>query len=61
MLNEEIQNLIYKKVSSNVIREAARKLGMRTLREDGIRKAAAGTTTLAEVLANTVIDEESDH
>ena len=61
MLNEEIQNLIYKKVSSSVIRDAARKLGMRTLREDGIRKAAAGTTTLAEVLANTVIDEASDH
>jgi type IV pilus assembly protein PilB len=61
MLNEEIQNLIYKKVSSSVIREAARKLGMRTLREDGLRKAAAGTTTLAEVLANTVIDEASDH
>ena len=39
----------------------ARKLGMRTLREDGLRKAAAGTTTLAEVLANTVIDEASDN
>ncbi len=61
MVTEEIQNLIYKKVSSSVIREAARKLGMRTLREDGLRKAAAGTTTLAEVLANTVIDETSDH
>ena len=61
MVTEEIQNLIYKKVSSSVIREAARRIGMRTLREDGLRKAAAGTTTLAEVLANTVIDETSDH
>ncbi len=61
MISEQIQNLIYEKVSSNVIREAAMKAGMRTLREDGLRKAAAGTTTLAEVLANTVIDENSGH
>ena len=60
-ISEQIQNLIYEKVSSSVIREAARKSGMRTLREDGLRKAAAGTTTLSEVLANTVIDETSDH
>ncbi|HCE45402.1 MAG TPA: type II secretion system protein GspE [Lentisphaeria bacterium] len=61
MITEQIQNLIYEKVSSSVIREAARKSGMRTLREDGLRKAAAGTTTLAEVLSNTVMDEASDH
>ncbi len=61
MISEQIQNLIFEKVSSSVIREAARKSGMRTLREDGLRKAAAGTTTLAEVLANTVMDESSDH
>ena len=36
----------------------ARRHGMRTLREDGLRKAAAGTTTVSEVLAVTVGDEE---
>ena len=56
ILQEEIQNLIYGKAASNVIRDAARKSGMRTLREDGLRKAAAGTTTLAEVLATTIGD-----
>jgi general secretion pathway protein E/type IV pilus assembly protein PilB len=61
MISEQIQNLIYEKVSSSVIRDAARKAGMRTLREDGLRKAAAGTTTLSEVLANTVMDENSAH
>ena len=40
------------------IREAARKSGMRTLREDGLRKAAAGTTTLEEVLATTIGDAD---
>ncbi len=58
MVNEEMQKLMFEGVPSSVIREAARKSGMRTLREDGLRKAAAGTTTLAEVWGNTVMDEE---
>jgi general secretion pathway protein E len=32
------------------IRRAARKEGMRTMYEDGLRKALAGITTLEEVL-----------
>ncbi len=56
VLGEEIQSLIYDKAASTVIRDAARKAGMRTLREDGLRKAAAGTTTLEEVLASTIGD-----
>jgi type II secretory ATPase GspE/PulE/Tfp pilus assembly ATPase PilB-like protein len=58
MLNEEIQNLIFAKESANVIKDAARKGGMRTLRDDALRKAAAGRTTLEEVLRLTVSDEE---
>jgi len=58
LINEEIQHMIYEKVSTSVIRDAARKSGMRTLREDGLRKAAAGTTTLAEVIRITAMDEE---
>ena len=57
ILGEEIQNLIYNKESASVIREAARKSGMRTLREDGLRKAAAGITSIAEVLSTTIGDE----
>ncbi len=57
MVGEEIQHLIYEKVSADVIRDAARKSGMKTLREDGLRKAAAGTTTLEEVIKMTVGDE----
>ena len=58
IVGEEIQHLIYGKESSHRIREAARKSGMRTLREDGLRKAAAGTTTLQEVLETTIGDEQ---
>ncbi len=58
MLNENIQHLIYNKETSGVIKDAARKAGMRTLREDGLRKAAAGLTTLNEVYMMTASDEE---
>jgi len=58
VLTEDIQHLIYEKVSSNVIKEAARKGGMRTLREDALRKAAAGSTSLEEVIRVTVTDED---
>ncbi len=58
LVGEEIQHLIYTKCSADVIRDAARKGGMLTLREDGLRKAAAGTTTLSEVIATTIGDAE---
>jgi len=36
------------------MRSIARELGMRTMREDGIRKALAGLTSIEEVLSVTV-------
>lgn len=56
-VNDHIQRLIFAKSPTTVLRDEARKAGMRTLREDGLRKAAAGITTLAEVIINTVGDE----
>ena len=58
LITEDMQYLIYNKESSDKLRAAARQSGMRTLREDGLRKAAAGTTTVSEVRAVTVGDEE---
>ena len=57
-VGEDIQHLIYQKSSADVIRAAARKAGMVTLREDGLRKAAAGLTSLHEVLLTTVGDAD---
>ena len=48
--------MIYDKVSSSVLRARAREMGMRTLREDGVRKAQAGLTTADEVIRATVGD-----
>jgi general secretion pathway protein E/type IV pilus assembly protein PilB len=58
MVSENISDLIFNNESSNVIREAAREGGMRSLRDDALRKAEAGTSTIEEVIRITVMDEE---
>ena len=57
-LDENVRQLIYDKVASNIIRSRARELGMRTLREDGVRKIMAGITTPEEVISITQGDED---
>ena len=37
-----------------MLRNRAREMGMRTLREDGMRKVLAGVTTVDEVVRATV-------
>jgi general secretion pathway protein E/type IV pilus assembly protein PilB len=53
-VNEELQRMIYENTRSAYLRERARSLGMRTMREDGLRKATAGLTTVEEVVSITV-------
>jgi general secretion pathway protein E/type IV pilus assembly protein PilB len=55
--DEEIRQLILKNASSDQIRTAARKGGMRSLAEDGWRLVAAGVTTVEEVLSVTTAKE----
>lgn len=57
VIDDEGRKLIYEKVPSSVLRARAREMGMRTLREDGIRKVLAGVTTPDEVIRATVGDE----
>jgi type IV pilus assembly protein PilB len=49
LLNEEIAELIVRRAPLPDIREAARANGMKTLRDDGLRKVLAGITTPEEV------------
>jgi type IV pilus assembly protein PilB len=51
--SKEIKELIIEKAPTIVIREKARELGMKTLREDGIRSILDGDTTIEEVLKYT--------
>jgi general secretion pathway protein E len=56
LINEEIQNLIYKRESAGTIKRYALETGLQTLRMDGARKALAGITTISEVLRVTQTD-----
>ena len=56
-IDEEIRQMILKNASTDQIRSAARKAGMRTLAEDGWRLVAAGVTTVEEVLSVTTAKE----
>jgi len=58
IIDDDARKLIYEKVSSSVLRARAREMGMRTLREDGIRKVLAGLTTPEEVIRATVGDTD---
>ena len=58
VIDDEARKLIYDKVPASVLRSRAREMGMRTLREDGVRKVLAGMTTPDEVVRATVGDED---
>jgi len=56
-ITEEMRRLILEKKDSNIIKEVARKSGMRSLREDGWLKVKQGMTTISEVLRVTQEEE----
>jgi type IV pilus assembly protein PilB len=57
VVEDEARKLIYDQVPTTVLRQRAREMGMRTLREDGIRKVLSGLTTPEEVIRATVGDD----
>lgn len=54
IMNEELQQMVYENASLVMIRNKSREMGMRNMREDGVRKVLAGVTTPQEVLHATV-------
>ncbi len=50
MVTEEIERMAVERCSSDEIRRLAVAQGMRSLREDGMRKVERGVTSLEEVL-----------
>ena len=58
VVDDESRKMIVNKVTTTELRKRAREVGMRTLREDGARKAVAGMTTANEVMRVTVGDED---
>ena len=56
-VDDEVRNMINDDLSSPELRKRARELGMRTMREDGIRKVLGGMTSAEEVIRVTMSDE----
>ena len=57
-VDDEVRHLVNENLSTPQLRRRARELGMRTLREDGIRKVLAGVTSAAEVISVTMSDAD---
>ena len=57
-VDDTIQRLIFDHAPATLLRERAREMGMRTLREDGLLKVASGMTSLSEVLRVTMGDAD---
>ncbi len=55
-IDDEVRHMINKRTSTVQLRQRARELGMRTLREDGVRKVLAGLTSAEEVISITIGD-----
>ncbi len=56
IIDDEVRHMINKRSSTLLLRQRARELGMRTLREDGVRKVLAGLTSADEVISITISD-----
>jgi type II secretory ATPase GspE/PulE/Tfp pilus assembly ATPase PilB-like protein len=57
-VDDEVRHMINSRSTTVVLRKRAREMGMRTLREDGIRKVLAGMTTADEVISVTMGDKD---
>jgi type IV pilus assembly protein PilB len=58
LIDDEVRSMINTGLTTTQLRRRARELGMRTLREDGIRKVLAGLTSGQEVVHATMSDAE---
>lgn len=57
-VDDQVRHMINENLSTPQLRKKARELGMRTLREDGVRKMLAGLTTASEVIETTMGDSD---
>jgi len=57
-VDDQVRSMINEELSTPQLRKRARELGMRTLREDGVRKVLAGMTTATEVIETTMGDTD---
>ncbi len=58
IFDDELRELVMNHASTNVLRNAARKNGMRMLREKGLNAIYNGLTTIEEVVKETIMEEQ---
>jgi len=58
IIDDEVRQMINTGLTTTQLRRRARELGMRTLREDGIRKVLSGLTSGGEVVHATMSDSD---
>jgi type IV pilus assembly protein PilB len=56
IIDDDVRHMINKRTSTFLLRQRARELSMRTLREDGVRKVLSGLTSADEVISVTIAD-----
>lgn len=59
IMNDDLRDMVSRGASTDAIRQFCRKLGQPGLRDSGLRALFAGTTTLDEVVRETVQDDET--
>ena len=59
VMNDDLRDMVSRGASTDSIRQHTRKCGMPSLRDSGLRALFAGTTTLDEVVRETVQDDET--
>jgi len=55
-IDDEVRHMVNENLSTPQLRRQAREIGMRTMREDGIRKVLSGMTSASEVIHVTMSD-----
>ena len=56
IMNDELRDMIMRNASTGDLREAARKSGMKTLREAGMESIFSGLTSAEEVIRETILE-----
>ena len=56
VFNDEMRELIMNRASTNILRDAGRKSGMKLLRDRGLADVYDGITTIDEVAKETIIE-----
>jgi len=57
VFDDEMREMVMSHASTNLLRNAARKRGMRTLRQSGLIGIYEGLTTIEEVVKQTIVEE----